>query len=172
MVAILAAADRVLSEEPGATMERIAEAAGVARTTVHRHFATRDELIDELSVWAATGLEDAVNQARPQTAPPLVALYQATVNVLNAKSTWAFAMSSPASNDEAERIRHRVRATCDELLRRAQADGELATDADIEWTRRVYYALIHEAAKNRGEFDADQLASRVVQTLLHGVAPR
>ncbi|MGO4427746.1 TetR/AcrR family transcriptional regulator, partial [Streptomyces sp. MCAF7] len=35
MTAILEAAERTLSRDPAATMEQIAEAAGVARTTVH-----------------------------------------------------------------------------------------------------------------------------------------
>ncbi|MGW0436862.1 helix-turn-helix domain-containing protein [Micromonospora sp. NPDC003197] len=54
--AILEAAERVLAEEPGASMEQIAAAAGVARTTIHRRFANRQALIDALASSAARQL--------------------------------------------------------------------------------------------------------------------
>ncbi|HEY9379181.1 MAG TPA: TetR family transcriptional regulator, partial [Jiangellaceae bacterium] len=38
--AILEAAERVLADDPSASMEQIAEAAGLARITVHRRFAS------------------------------------------------------------------------------------------------------------------------------------
>ncbi|MDG4862728.1 helix-turn-helix domain containing protein, partial [Streptomyces sp. T-3] len=46
---ILEAAERVLAADPAASMEHIAEAAGVARTTVHRRFANRQALVDALA---------------------------------------------------------------------------------------------------------------------------
>ncbi|WP_405163168.1 hypothetical protein OG203_44070 [Nocardia sp. NBC_01499] len=57
MQAILAAAEYVLSADPTAPMEQIAVA---ARTTVHRRFATRAALINELTGWAAQRCGDAV----------------------------------------------------------------------------------------------------------------
>lgn len=72
--AILEAAERVLATDPGATMEQIATAAGVARTTIHRRFAHRQALIDALASSAARQLAQAVEDGRPDTAPPLVAL--------------------------------------------------------------------------------------------------
>ncbi|WP_326708030.1 TetR/AcrR family transcriptional regulator [Streptomyces sp. NBC_01474] len=168
---ILEAAERVLATNPAATMEQLARAAGVARTTVHRRFATREALLDELTGWAARQFAAAVDTARPDAAPPLVALYQVTANVLRVKTDWSFAMNRAAedAHPEAARIHAEVRATCIGLFRRAQEAGVLRPDIDLDWTRRVYYALIHEAAKEgAGGSDTDALATRVVDTLLRG----
>lgn len=168
---ILEAAERVLAVNPAATMEQLAQAAGVARTTVHRRFATREALLDELTDWAARQFADAVDTARPDAAPPLVALYQVTANVLRVKTDWSFAMNRAVedAHPEAARIHAEVRTTCVRLFRRAQEAGVLRPDIDLDWTRRVYYALIHEAAKEGvGGGDADALATRVVETLLRG----
>ncbi|MEW2130943.1 helix-turn-helix domain-containing protein [Streptomyces sp. NPDC005435] len=171
MRTILEAAERVLAANPAATMEQAARAAGVARTTVHRRFATREALLDELTGWAARQFADAVATARPDAAPPLVALCQVTANVLRVKTDWSFAMNRAAddAHPEAARVYGEVRATCARLLRRAQEAGVLRPGIDLDWTRRVYYALIHEAAKENAEGgDTDALATRVVDTLLRG----
>ncbi|WP_433465584.1 TetR/AcrR family transcriptional regulator [Spirillospora sp. CA-128828] len=169
MTAILEAAERTLSRDPAATMEQIAEAAGVARTTVHRRFATREALIDALAMWATQRFAAAVDAGHPETAPPLVALYQTTANVLSVKTSWGFAMSRATSaNPEVARVHGDVRDKCERLFRRAQESGVLRADVDISWTRRVYYALIHEAAQNSDEKDPDALAMLVVDTLLRG----
>ncbi|MYW00187.1 TetR family transcriptional regulator [Streptomyces sp. SID3343] len=173
VLAILEAAERTLSADPAATMEQIAEAAGVARTTIHRRFATREALLDALTGWAAGRFAEAVASARPDATPPLIALYQVTANVLRVKSGWAFAMnrSVDPSHDEAARIHAEVAEACARLFRRAQAAGVLRPDADLDWSRRVYYALIHEAAMEAATdgADPDVLAARTVDTLLRGV---
>jgi AcrR family transcriptional regulator len=166
--AILEAAERVLSVDPTASMEQIAAAAGVARTTVHRRFATRDALIDELTAWAALRFAEAVQRARPETAPPLVALYQVTANVLDVKIGWGFAMSR-ASWAEPTGVYAEVREECDRLFRRARDAGVIRADVDLDWARRVYYALIHEVAQQPEPADTDALATIVVDTLLRGV---
>ncbi|MER5393677.1 TetR/AcrR family transcriptional regulator [Saccharopolyspora sp. NPDC002686] len=166
---ILEAAERVLREDPGASMAQIAEAAGVARTTVHRRFASRESLVEAMAVWAAEQFRDAVATARPDTAPPLVALHQVTANVLRVKVDWGFAMSRTAGG-EVERIHEEVRQSCIDLFSRAADSGVLRADVDREWARRVYYALIHEAAEAGWDGgDVDELAARVVDTLLKGV---
>jgi len=169
--AILEAAERVLSTNPAASMEQIAEAAGVARTTVHRRFASRESLIAALAAWATQRFHDAVEAARPETAPPAVALYQVTANVLHVKIGWGFAMGAlPTDVPEVARVHAEVLARCERLFARLRDAGLLRPDTDLDWARRVYYALMHEAAAQAPDTDAaiDTLATRVVDTLLYG----
>ena len=167
--AILEAAERVFGADPSAPLERVAEEAGVARTTVHRRFATREALLDALHAWAADQLRAAVDAARPETSPPMVALYQATVNVLQTKRAWAFAMRHASATASGHPLPD-VAVRCEDLLRRARDAGLLRPDADIVWTRRVYEALVDQAGRGgTGTDDPDALARLVLHTLLHGV---
>ncbi|MGW1675770.1 TetR/AcrR family transcriptional regulator [Streptomyces sp. NPDC002324] len=176
--AILEAAERVLAEDAGASMEQIAEAAGLTRITVHRRFANRQALLEALAVSAKQQLIDAIEEARPDSAPALVALYRVTVNVLRAKSTWRFTLSHTTPHSETAAVlwteidRYTV-----QLLTRAQSEGILAPDTDLDWTRQVYYALLSEALNRPGgdqdpaAQDPDPLAALVVDALLHGAGP-
>ncbi|MFJ4777519.1 TetR/AcrR family transcriptional regulator [Streptomyces sp. NPDC088762] len=177
--AILEAAERVLAEHPGASMEQIAEAAGVTRTTVHRRFANRQALVDALAAEAASKLSEAIEDGHPDTAPPLVALHRATANVLRVKAAWGFALGPGAAQSErAARTHEEIAHRCTELLGRLQAEGVIAPDAELEWVRRVFYALIGEALHGENATGRDlaagpdALATRIVDTLLHGAGPR
>ncbi|GAA3424224.1 hypothetical protein GCM10018953_14070 [Streptosporangium nondiastaticum] len=172
--AILEAAERLLVEEPGASMEQIAAAAGVARTTIHRRFASRQALIEALASSAARQLAQAVEDGRPDTAPPLVAMHRITANVLQVKSAWAFALELPADPDsEAAVLQRDIARRCIAVLKRAQADKLIDEAADLDWVRQVYYALIRESLHGDADgADPDALAARIIDTLLHGAGPR
>jgi len=173
--AILEAAERVLSRNPGASMAQIATAAGVARTTIHRRFSHREALLDALAVSSARQLVAAVDDGRPDTAPPLVALHRITANVLEIKAAWSFSLQIPAEpGSEAAALHQEIGERCVAVLTRARTAGLIDQDADLHWTQRVYYALLGESlhADSDESGDADSLAARIIDTLLHGAAPR
>ncbi|MFF6900871.1 TetR/AcrR family transcriptional regulator [Streptomyces hydrogenans] len=172
--AILEAAERVLAVDPGASMEQIAGAAGVARTTIHRRFANRQALIEALATSAARQLAQAVDDGRPDTAPPLVAMHRITANVLQVKGAWTFALSLGDDPDsEAAALQLDIARRCVAVLARAQAEGLIDEKADLDWVRRVYYALIGESLHgDDSDADPDTLAARIIDTLLHGAGPR
>ncbi|MET7479129.1 helix-turn-helix domain-containing protein [Streptomyces sp. NPDC005648] len=178
--AILEAAEQVLAKDPGASMEQIAEEAGVARTTVHRRFASRQALIEALAASAKQQLMESVEDAHMDTAPPLVALHRVTANVLRIKSVRRFTLGHPlADTPLTSVIWSEVNAGALEFLARAQREGLLAPDTDLLWARRVYYALVDEAQHGGGaDLDPDQvrqnadaLATLVVDTFLRGMGP-
>ncbi len=175
MRTILEAAERVLAGNPAATMEQVAEAAGVSRTTVHRRFATREALLDGIAESAIRQLSDAVDAGRVGTAPPLIALHQATVNVLKVKLGRRFAFShlSP-SNPVVAALQAELIEKSDAWFRRVRDAGLIKAEVDPAWARRVYYALInetfHDSADSADDGEIDALADRVVRTLLHGIA--
>jgi AcrR family transcriptional regulator len=171
--AILEAAERVLAEDPGASMEQIAEAAGLTRITVHRRFANRQALLEALAVSAKQQLVDAIEDARPAAAPALVALHRVTANVLRVKSTWRFTLShATAHTGAAAEVWEEIDGHTVDLMVRAQREGLLGPDADLDWARQVYYALLSEAIDKPDIQDPDELATLVIDTLLHGTGPR
>lgn len=168
--AIIEAAERVLSANPAASLEQVAEAAGVARTTVHRRFAGREALLRTMGAQAWTQIRDAVAEAAQDTAPPLVAWHRATAAVLAVKHRWTFALTHIDSADtDTLALIGEVTATTDAFLARVRDAGLLRADADLEWVRRAYMALISESVHGEAEWDdADVLATRVLDTLTRG----
>ncbi|MDL5201441.1 TetR/AcrR family transcriptional regulator [Streptomyces sp. ALI-76-A] len=152
---------------------------GVREAGASGEVANRQALLEALAVSAKQRLLDAIGEVRPNSAPALVTLYRVTANVLRVKNTWRSTLSHATAHTEtaaalwAEIDRYTV-----ELLTSARSEGILAPDADLDWTRQVYYALLSEALDRPGADrdpaaqDPDAPAALVINTLLHGAGPR
>ncbi|KOV83313.1 TetR/AcrR family transcriptional regulator [Nocardia sp. NRRL S-836] len=141
---ILAAAAEVLAADPAASLERIGEAAGLARATVHRRFASRQALLEALTEQLNQRYLSALDQSRMDTAPPLVVFRRLTEIVFELKVSHRFAMELMGAQDGCRGgLSPEVAAGLEQVFDRLREAGEItATGAD--WCRQVYLALLHE----------------------------
>ncbi|GAB2572721.1 hypothetical protein Aab01nite_81910 [Paractinoplanes abujensis] len=141
---ILDAARAVLADDPNASLERIADAAGLARATVHRRFASRAALLETLSARLNALFLDVVRRARVATAPPLVALHRATELIFELKlSHRSVMMATMDAGTGRTMLSPEVREGVDLLFARLHAAGAVAA-GNPDWCRRIYLAVLNE----------------------------
>jgi AcrR family transcriptional regulator len=142
---ILDAAQKVFTDDPNAPLDQVAEVAGLARATVHRHFSSRQALLDALVRDLNARYRRAFEQARVATSPPGVALYRLTEMAFELKISHPFVISlTPTPQSPGAPVSDPVLLEgLDLLFGRLHAAGEIAVD-DPAWCRRVYLALLHE----------------------------
>lgn len=140
--AIVDAAARILAARPRASMQEIASAAGLHRATVHRHFATRDELVEAvreraLDEFAAVIGDPALKELEPTTA--LEALTRRSLELGDRNRIYRIA----ATFDEASDARAELFARpVVELVDRAQQAGVVRTDLAPEHLARAWGGLL------------------------------
>jgi AcrR family transcriptional regulator len=157
---ILEAASTLLSADPRASLEDIAEHAGLTRATVHRRFASRRALTDALVDELTARYVRAFHEARVATSPPLVALHRLTERAFELKLAHPFAVAlTPGANADGLPASHPVlRDGLEMLFRRMHGAGLIAV-SDAAWCRRLYLALLHEVHELPA--DAPVLTSRL-----------
>lgn len=146
---ILEAAEEVLSLQPNAPLESIAEAAGLARATVHRRFASRAALVAALADRLDQRYVLALQEARVRTAPPLVAFHRLNETVFELKLSHRYAMQLDAPLSQA------VLDGLDLLFVRLREVGAISA-TEPAWCRGVHLALLHEV--NALPSDSPELA--------------
>lgn len=161
----------VLVADPSASLAEVAEAAGIGRTTLHKQYATRDELIRAVGFRALDLWEQAVDGVSgPDPHGALRALAAAMIPI---GPQLAFLWRTP-SFDHDEEIKQRfltVEARVGELLRRAQEHDVLAADVPDWWLLSAFHALVYVGAESvaSGELAPREAPDRVLRTFLRGI---
>jgi AcrR family transcriptional regulator len=164
----------VLVADPSASLAQVAEAAGIGRTTLHKHYATRDELIRAVGQRAVQLWEQAVDAVREQEHDEpdggLRALVDAMIPI---GPQLAFLWRTPAF-DHMPEIFKSWKAAEDsglEVLARAQAAGLIAADVPHFWLLQTLYSLVYVAAESvrSGHLASRSATDLVLRTLLHGL---
>lgn len=171
LAAITEAAMRVLAEQPGASMAEIAEASGLGRATLYRHFRTRAELVQAIQRQALATAADAVAACGLDDVPAPAALESAIRTLVGIGDRFRV-LAREASLDS--RMLERQQAVAGPLLavvQRGQASGELRADLPPAWILASLASLlvlaVREIAADR--LAPDQAAALVTRTLLHGI---
>jgi AcrR family transcriptional regulator len=160
---ILTAAIQVLTEDPAASMEQIAAASDVHRTTIYRRFPTREALIDSL---LRRELEDAklMVSGTGRAAPSESALRDVCAGAIAITSQYAFLLdhTRPRQLDAASA---RLYA---KLLAHYQDAGILREDRPARWLAGLFGAMIVAVVEARHYMGLDdaEAADLLAQTFL------
>lgn len=168
--AVVAAAMRVLSDDPEASMSQVAAASGLTRTTVYRHFPTREELLRALMTEVAREA-DAASRAATAGDPPLPQVMGAIArSSIAIGQRFRYLAGHDALADE-----HAQTAGDDPMLQwmaTAQARGELRDDLPPAWRMRVIRSLAMSAVEAvlAGELSPAEAERLLAQTLIAAYA--
>jgi AcrR family transcriptional regulator len=173
--AVVAAAMRVLAEDPDATMREIADASGLTRTTVYRHFPSRDELLR--AIFRQVEAEaDELTRAATAGDPPFPAVMRAIAHdsiALGQRYRFlaghvaiahaVHAESAPAPADEAI-VRY---------LEQAGRRRETRRDLPLSWQARMVRSLAITAVEEvlAGTVGPDDAELLLTSTLIGALAP-
>lgn len=127
---ILRAARTLLARQPAASMDDLAQAAGVVRRTVYAHFPNRDELLAGLADKCAADLLDALGRTERDALEPEVALADFALTVWAAGEQYRLLISLAENNLGTAGLRdllHPIAAQSLALLERGRAGGRFAT---------------------------------------------
>lgn len=171
---ILGAAARLLVVDRGASMERIAGAAGVGRTTLHRHFRGRDDLIRAIALDAMGECEAAIGRARLEEGSAREATERLFESLIPVGERYHFLLAEaqleedPALKAYEERIDAPIRA----LIGRGKEDGTFAADVPDAWVLNAMGALLFAAWEGvrDGDLAPRETPRLVARTLLSGLA--
>lgn len=174
--AILTAARTLLGQQPDASMEELAHAAGVTRQTVYAHFSSRDALIAALIDAAGAETVEAMNAAGLDTDPPVTALRKyldigwQLIRRYPYLLTTALARTPPGS----ETSHAAGTAQLEGIIRRGQRTGDFDTALSAGWLAVAIIGLVHTAADQvaAGHLTPDQAHSVFAESALRlcGVA--
>lgn len=167
---LLDVAAEVLVADPAASLAEVAEAAGIGRTTLHKHYATRDDLLRAVGHRAIDLWEQALDEVADGPDGGLRAVITSMVVV---GSQLGFIWRTPVLGRDRE-LKDRSNAMQERtlaVLRRAQDRGVLATGTPDWWLIDTFFSLIYVAAENigGGHLAPNDAPGLVTDTFLRGI---
>jgi AcrR family transcriptional regulator len=171
---IIEAATTLLAVNPGASMAEIAEASGLVRATLYRHFPTRDDLLREMYSAALDDALQAILSVDPERGKATEAIARVVDALLVVGDRYRILSEERPRSPELQEQEQSVGAPLIALVERGQSGGELRNDLPLRWLVAALGSLINEALRAVGREDIDRTeAGRLVtQTFLESMRPR
>jgi TetR/AcrR family transcriptional repressor of mexCD-oprJ operon len=170
---IVAAATRVLAEDPDATMQDIAGAAGLGRATVYRHFPTREDLLGAIAIGALDELRRALSDGRLEEAEPREALRRGVAAILEIGDRYCVLVDGHDHMPPEAKAAAMAEtfAPLEAVLERARDEGIIRAGVPLTWARATLGALIRVAMQEaaEGTLRRDDAPRMIVDTLLGGL---
>ena len=169
MSVILDAATKVLAEQPEASVEDIARAAGVSRQTVYAHFASRQALLNAVVERVSAEVTKAFAAADLDQAPPATALIRLLDVGWEVSERYPFLWHLPAVNPDDDLARHGpILEFIEAVIRRGQASGDFDPRPSPQWLIVALMAL-GRAAEDQvkaGQMTVEEATAEVHRSIL------
>jgi AcrR family transcriptional regulator len=174
---VLDAAVTLLAQRPNATMQEVADASGLGRTTVYRHFPRRQDLIDALFEEVLREAAETVNEALAVAASPRALLCDLGVRVIAIGDRYRFLDAHPDVRDRSlagENAMDGANNPLELYLAEAQRRGEVRDDMPVTWMLTTLrglgvVAMVEVAA---GRLTVEDAGRHVGETCATAFAPR
>ncbi|WP_084961944.1 TetR/AcrR family transcriptional regulator [Thermoactinospora rubra] len=144
--AILDAAVTVLSKDQGASLSDVAAVAGVGRTTVHRYFPERSDLLEAIGADLLEKVAAATARAKLAEGPALEAIDRLCQEYFELGDGLMLMFELPEMmnwagwEEETEADRALTR-----LVERGHAEGDIDPELDAPWVQQVLWSLLYAA---------------------------
>ncbi|WP_218952188.1 TetR/AcrR family transcriptional regulator [Amycolatopsis anabasis] len=171
--AIVEAAATVLSQRPKASLADVAAAAGVGRSTLHRYFPERSDLITALSDESVVRMRQAAADAGLDQGTAVEALRR-LVHAFFGLGPWLLFLFNERLLEEEETFLASFETANEPvagLMLRGQEEGVLDPEASIEWLLRVLWMLVYAGwdAVRDGELPRHSATEFIIRALEHGI---
>lgn len=174
--AILAAAASALGRNRSATLAEIAERAGVGRTTLHRYFPDREDLVRATVADSLRVIAESVLAARPHEGPAREALRRLIAAMVETyeRSLFVWGESTGAPEVDAGPGPAEADAAVRALIERAREEGAVDPAMSVDWVQQVLWAVTYTGgeAGAKGQIARGGVADLVTRTFEGGVTPR
>lgn len=166
-----------LSENPGATLQEMASAAGVSRATLYRFAATREQVKEVTLNHAIQVIAGIQDDAALDVRPPLDALHSLVAGHIREREFCVFLVSEigPHINgrpvpSECVTLEQRM----DAFFARAQEEGVLRRDVPDRWLTDLFFGVLFSLCESeyRGRIARCEMQRLFEEAFLNGaVAP-
>ncbi|HLU34592.1 MAG TPA: TetR/AcrR family transcriptional regulator [Thermomicrobiales bacterium] len=141
--AILEAAISVFVNDRSTSLGKVAERAGVARSTLHRYFPERSDLLNAVREYARDKVERIRDAARIHEGPASEAVVRLAVGYLEVWDAvmWDYMEAEAAGEnpDESEDV------AITQLIERGYKDGTIDPAIPNAWIQHTMYAMVYSA---------------------------
>ncbi len=154
-----------------ASMNDVAEAAGVARATVYRYFPNREALLDELAQAAVSDVDARLTSARIDEVAPEEGIARAVRVFVEVGESFVL-LARERVRSEPERFEGKLSQPVRQLFERGQASGEIRDDIASARLTESLIGLIVGMLTSTPALGKEDMAATITGLFLDGARAR